>query len=164
MPRFTAIDRLHQAAHPPEPSAMVDGLEAAWVMIFNMGKPNEGVYIHEASVLAFECTDDANHYAQLLLEKGFDLAVPLLWSADQLTTFCHTAGFQVSVVPHGTLPMPPSNHYEPMNEFDQLGGTGHQGESAFESAQRRDAYTANKMWLEELFYQPDCDDDDCVLR
>jgi len=168
-PRFTAVDRPRppapqpQSTFVPEPPATVRGLEAVWVMIFNMGQPNEGVYIQETSVLAFECTDDANHYTQLLLEKGFDLAVPIRWSANQLTTFCQSAGFQISVVPRGTLPMPPSNHYEPMDDFNQP--RGHQGESMFESAQRRDAYNANKMWLEELFYQPDgCDDDDCVLR
>eukprot|EP00966_Prymnesium_polylepis_P327786 7383623-Prymnesium_polylepis.1 len=151
------------------PPAMVDGLMSAWVMIFNAGQPTEGVYTQMqdggSAVLAFECTDDANHYAQLLLERGFDLATPLHWSADRLTTFCRTSGLEVSIVPRGTVPMLPDNHFEPSNEVNQPGSTGQQGESMFESARRRDAYTANRKWLEDLFYQPnECGDDDCVLR
>ena len=151
------------------PPAMVNGLMSAWVMIFNAGQPTEGVYTQMqdggSAVLAFECTDDANHYAQLLLERGFDLATPLHWSADRLTTFCRTSGLEVSIVPRGTVPMLPDNHFEPSNEVDQPGSTGQQGESMFESARRRDAYTANRKWLEDLFYQPnECGDDDCVLR
>ena len=150
------------------PSATRDGLEAGWVMIFNAGQPNEGVYTHTSdegsAVLAFECTDDANDYAQLLLAKGFDLAVPLFWSADRLSTFCQAAGFEVSVVPRGTMPMQPSNQYDPMNDFNHLGGAGRKEESMFESAQRRDEHTSNQKWLENLFHQPDCGDDDCKLR
>ena len=49
--------------------------DQAWVLIFNAGQQNEGVYTLQgrtAYVLAFERTDDAERFAQLLQADGFD--------------------------------------------------------------------------------------------
>merc|ERR1712110_583064 len=118
-----AVNRLHWAAQS-QPS-MAYKLEAAWVLIFNVGQRDEGVYTQTqhnqgTSVLAFECTDDAHRFAQFLLSKDYYLATPIYWSAGRLTTFCRTAGFDVSMLTRGTVPMPPSKRHH--DTSDQLGG------------------------------------------
>jgi hypothetical protein len=102
----------------------MQGLETAWVITFNAGQHDEGVYTHShiehglTSVLAFECSDDADRFAQQLLTKGFDPSWPICWSADRLMTFCHTTGFEVSIVPKGTQPRPPSERRRgPLRRF-----------------------------------------------
>ena len=73
------------AAQPVYEAPMGSLYEPAWVLIFNEGQENEGVYTHSEqggsdSLLAFESLDDAQHFAQVLQSKGFDLATPLHWS------------------------------------------------------------------------------------
>lgn len=177
----SAAHRAHQRAqrfshHQQQPRGF-DGHpdEGFWVMIFNAGQHNEGVYTQtgteqtqgpeSGSVLAFEATDDAGRFAQdLHATGGFDLATPLFWSAAQLSQFCHTSGLGIWKVPRGTLPTLPSR------SSDQLGGTGersHPPERMYPGGgpPRRDPYTSYRLWLEELLLQPDtCGDDDCALR
>lgn len=143
----------------PTPEPMVQGREGGWVMLFNAGQPNEGIYssTHEqgSQVLAFECMEDANSFAQLLVTKNFDLATPQHWSAARLTQFCSQAGLEVSIVPHGTVPAPPTNTYE-----QQLGDP----ERKYGAAR---SYKVNEygQWLDKLFLIPNsCGDDDCILR
>mmetsp|Transcript_6669 Transcript_6669/g.11257 ORF Transcript_6669/g.11257 Transcript_6669/m.11257 type:complete len:280 (-) Transcript_6669:190-1029(-) len=177
---FSLQSQLSSAESKP---SMLHGLEAAWVIIFNAGQQNEGIYTHTqqdqgTSVLAFECTDDADRFGQQLLAKGFGLATPLSWSAGRLTKFCGMAGLEVSIVPRGTLPTPPSeiarpptthyrHHYDP---FYQLGGTGNDIDPKHtyqrSGTARRDPYITYRLWLEKLFpLSPDnCDDEDCHIR
>jgi hypothetical protein len=143
-----------------------------WIMCFNMGQPNEGVYTQAAKevnwVLAFECTDDAAQFAQELVAKGFDLATPDFWGADRLANFCRTTGIQVWEVPKGT--MPPS----PDNTFDQKRDTvNHASEpqpqrphNHFDNhLANRDPYVTYRLWLDQLLVMPDeCGDDDCTIR
>ena len=78
------------------------GAEAAWVLIFNKGRPDEGVYTLQgqqsrasAYVLAFEQTDDADSFTALLQAEGFDLATPLRWDLATLEAFCDARSFEV---------------------------------------------------------------------
>ena len=86
-------------------------VDSAWVLIFNVGQADEGVYTLQgratraaAYVLAFEQTDDAQRFAQLLEGEGFDLATPLCWDTEQLCAFCDAGEFEVSLVPQVRAP------------------------------------------------------------
>merc|ERR1719506_735509 len=97
------------------PPSVISG-EAAWVLIFNEGRQNEGVYTLQglsgsapASVLAFEHVEDADRFAHALhAEGGFDRPTALRWMAGQLATFCDDTGFALEFVPRGEMPIPPS--------------------------------------------------------
>ena len=151
--------------HAAAARAAADDGDGSWVVIFNAGLPNEGVFTTQnqgaaPTVLAFECMPDAERFGQLLLEQGFsDPSTPLFWSADRLTSFCRSSGFDVSMVARGMLPTPPSNTIErndPAPHMPYPGGG---------AARSRDDYLSYRMWLEDLFHIPnDCDDDDCIIR
>lgn len=64
-------------------------------------------------VLAFETTDEAMRFAELLAADGFDMAQPAEWRSEQLRAFCKMGKLDVGMVPGGTLLTPPSH-----NEFD----------------------------------------------
>ena len=100
---------------PPE--HVLAGLQAAYVLVFNPGQHDEGVYTLQGRaseahsyVLAFEATDDADRFAQLLQAEGFDLATPSIWDARQLTSFCSMGDFEVSLVPTGGMITPPAKN------------------------------------------------------
>jgi len=160
-----AINRPRSTTADSEPPPVAHKFEAAWVVIFNAGQRNEGVYTQvqdggEAAVVAFEFNDDAEEFARSLFSKGFDLGTPSFWSAGQMTSFCHASGFDVSVVPRGTLPEPPSNSGHP----DDIGNGSGPERSASNTA-RRDEYNEYRGWLDALFIlDPNCDEDDCIIR
>ena len=94
------------AAQCGMPERVLQDLEEAWVLIFNLGKQDEGVYTLQGRaaraasyVLSFERVDDADRFAALLQAEGFDLATPLKWQTDQLASFCTAGEFEVSLVP-----------------------------------------------------------------
>ena len=86
-----------------EPEDVLEGTSAAWVLIFNSGQQDEGVYtlqgrehgssryVPSSFVLAFESIDDADRFAQLLQADDFDLATPSRWDADHLASFCRVS-------------------------------------------------------------------------
>jgi hypothetical protein len=155
----------HARTHQPRPAS--DGRQGlsdgGWVMLFNAGQHNEGVYTqtqhetHVNSILAFEGPDDAHFFSKELIAKGFDLPTPVYWSEAGLASFCRTSGFQVSRVPRGTVPAPPDNAFE-------RGDTDERSDSERPYAARQDPYGSHRLWLEELLKQPGCDDDDCIVR
>ena len=66
------------------PHSALQGLDSAYVLIFNAGQQDEGVYTLQgraaqanAYVLAFELNDDAGRFAQLLQAEGFVSRRPL---------------------------------------------------------------------------------------
>merc|ERR1719499_105254 len=155
-----------RAAAEPVPvyePPMADLYEPAWVLIFNEGQDNEGVYTHSEqggsdSLLAFESLDDAQHFAQVLQSKGFDLATPLHWSGGRLTTICERAGLEMNLVPSGSLPTPPSERRQA--DFDELDNP----ERLSPDPVRQSQQEYYKHWLENLFsVNPDCGDDDCAV-
>jgi hypothetical protein len=142
--------------------------DSAWVLIFNPGRHDEGVYTlqgRRAYILAFERTDDAGRFAELLQAEGFDQPTPLCWGVHQLSSFCEMGEFEMSLVPQGSLITPPKKNEYDRDAFDRLkqvaqrGGTpemmGEQAQAGGEMATRLDAL---------LDFTPDnCDGDDCTL-
>ena len=118
-------------------------IKDAWVLIFNQGKKNEGVYTisksERSSILAFESVSDATRFAHVLAASNFHLASCVKWKALQISIFCELNNFNVTILPPGALFTPPDT-----NEFTL-------------SDDFRDR-------LELLFPQePDnCSDDDCT--
>jgi len=111
------------------PRNVLQGLSSAYVLIFNAGRQDEGVYTLQArvsqaraNVLAFELDDDAKRFAQLLCADGFDLATSTAWEAGTLDKFCTTGSFEISLVPKGTLIMPPAKNEYDKDAFDRLHG------------------------------------------
>jgi len=106
------------------------GVQALFVLIFNPGKSNEGVYTLQGKtspassyVLAFEQTDEAIRFADLLHAEGFDMPQPMEWRAETIRTFCERGEFEIGIVPRGALLTPPShNEYGRPREgnFDRL--------------------------------------------
>lgn len=113
------------AAKVGKPQQVMQGQREAYVLIFRPGAQDEGVYTLQGTprepasatsfVLAFERTDDATHFAQLLHAQGFDVATPLSWSSYDLVSFCDGAGYEVSLVPGGAQIEPPPKHAPPSN-------------------------------------------------
>lgn len=109
-----------------EPHRVLEGRKDAYVLIFNPGRHNEGVYTLQGPssramtgpstyVLAFEHTNDADRFARQLQAQGFDAATPLRWRAYELAAFCEGDGYQVSLVPAGTMIEPPPKFETPRN-------------------------------------------------
>lgn len=164
-----------------KPQSVMQDMDSAWVLIFNPGQVDEGVYTLQgrseqasAYVLAFERTDDADRFAQLLQAEGFDLATAMCWDAEQLQTFCDAGQFEVSLVPKGTLLTPPSKNEYDNDAFARIGADGADPEGTFSDMERRfpgdgsdmpDAFAMERQRLEALLPQQpdDCNDDDCTL-
>merc|ERR1719263_2767822 len=67
--------------------------QKSWVLIFNAGQEDEGLYTLQGQqrgtyVLAFENQDEAARFATLLQADGFDEPAPTAWQKDQLSEFC----------------------------------------------------------------------------
>jgi hypothetical protein len=161
-PPLVRPDPHHLMMPPP---TVIPGLEMAWVLVFNAGRPNEEAYTHmqpgEApAVLAFESTEDANAFVEQMLAEGFDPATPLCWGAGQLTRFSQATGLEVVIVPRGNLPPLPQT-------FDRSAPMGLEAPERhpWRGEPRPDPYTAYRMRLEAIFpRKPDnCSDDDCTL-
>jgi hypothetical protein len=103
----------------------------AYVIVFNRGQENEGVYTLEASaggpkgqLLTFENTEDANRFASLLQGEDFTVvgnrgrvsleAQPLMWDSRRIEHFCQGGDFEVALVPSGGMITPPEkNMWDP---------------------------------------------------
>lgn len=81
-------------------------LESGWVLLFNAGTIDEGVYTVQDDdtttfVLAFEDIEDATRFAQQLEAEEFDLPTVSNWDMDVLTEFCEADDFRIGWVPQG---------------------------------------------------------------
>jgi hypothetical protein len=103
----------------------------AYVLVFNRGTPNEGIYTLEGSaggsrgqLLTFENTEDANRFASQLEGTDFTVvgnesrvsleAQPLLWDSRRIAHFCQGGNFEVALVPSGGMITPPEkNMWDP---------------------------------------------------
>ena len=106
---------------------VLDDLRRVWVLIFNPGMPNEGVYTLQgrtkkssAYVLAFENNEDAERFAEQLQAEGFDLATPTCWESPQIEMFCEAGEFELSLVDGGTLITPPTKNEYDLDAFDRM--------------------------------------------
>jgi hypothetical protein len=171
-----------------EPERVLNGLGQAWVLIFNLGQHDEGVYTLQGRsaqpssyVLAFECTDEAVRFAQLLQAEGFDMATPSCWDVEHLSTFCKAGSFEVSLVPEGSLITPPTKNEYDTEAFERLDAgygavdTDAQNRAADERGggagpatkePKITGYSAERAALDRLFGKTDynCDtEDECDL-
>jgi hypothetical protein len=105
---------------------VLEGVRVSYVLIFNLGQPEEGVYTLQGRqsptsyVLAFEGPEEAARFAELLQAEGFDLAAPVEWATDRVTDFCTSMGFEIGFVPSGTLITPPENNSYDVEAYEQL--------------------------------------------
>ena len=93
--------------------------EGAYVLIFNRGQDDEGVYTVRGSdatctgmhVLAFENRAEASRYAVLLQEQGFDKLTATRWESEPLADFCWRADFGLGYVPPDAMLVPPQRNH-----------------------------------------------------
>lgn len=104
------------------PDEVMSGAEDAWVLIFNPGKTNEGVYTLQGralpSVLAFESMSDADRFSRALAAEQFHQPTPMKWRNDQLSQFCSAGQFELSVVPMGAEITPPTENSYDLDAFE----------------------------------------------
>lgn len=150
------------------PEAVLEQLSAVFVLIFNLGTIDEGVYTLQGTVeennanpyvLAFEQTDEAYRFAELLEAEGFDLPQPLEWGADRVSHFCDQNQFQLGVVPTGALLTPPEKNCYDVEAFDELKNS----QGSLETDMVRDRspvnYDETRQFLEGLFNEDPGGDD-----
>jgi len=95
--------------------------QAVYVVIFNEGTENEGVYTLQSQgdprkthLLTFENSGDADRFANLLQGQGLDqLGKPLMWESAKIVEYCEACQYAVTLVPVGTIFTPPQK-----NEMD----------------------------------------------
>mmetsp|Transcript_10397 Transcript_10397/g.21008 ORF Transcript_10397/g.21008 Transcript_10397/m.21008 type:complete len:214 (+) Transcript_10397:60-701(+) len=111
-------------------------VDSAWVLIFNAGEEDEGVYTlqgrdrlasgeemddcHSTYVLAFERSEEASRFSMLLQAQGFDMSTATEWGADQVSDFCAMAEFSLGFVPDDALLVPPQKNYFDVNAFEEI--------------------------------------------
>ena len=123
----------------------------AWVLIFNEGSANEGVYTLQGRstratsyVLAFEEHEEASRFGLLLQAQGFDEPAAVQWPSKHLSEFCEGAGFELGLVPHDTVLLPPSNNFYDNDAFSRL-----------ERSDAEQPLAAERAALERLLGLPD---------
>merc|ERR1712129_426764 len=115
--------------------------ERSWVLIFNAGEADEGVYTlqgrdtgdstrHGTYVLAFARQEEA---------AGFDMPTTTQRAAEQVSDFCAMAEFGLGFVPDDALLVPPQRNYFDVNAFEELSeGEGAWGADSAELRSRLD--------------------------
>jgi len=117
-------------------------VSSTYVLIFNEGQPDEGVYTLQGRqtptsyVLSFEASEEAARFADLLQAEGFDLAAPVEWRSDRIAEFCSCTGFELGFVPVGTLITPPENNSYDLDAYNQLAKETEKAEEKAEEAAR----------------------------
>jgi hypothetical protein len=99
-------------------AAVLSHAPAAYVVIFNKGTEDEGVYTLQSQVdprkqhlLTFENSGDADRFANLLQGQGLDqLGKPLMWEAAKIVEYCEACEYAVTLVPVGTVFTPPQTN------------------------------------------------------
>jgi hypothetical protein len=92
--------------------------QAVYVVIFNEGTENEGVYTLQSQgdprkthLLTFENSGDADRFANLLQGQGLDqLGKPLMWESAKIVEYCEACEYAVTLVPVGTVFTPPQTN------------------------------------------------------
>jgi len=99
-----------------------------YVLLFNAGTDNEGIHSLQANgrntVLMFEDKDDATRFGLML--EAQDFPTPDIEAFDQaeIEEFCDEAGFDLRLIPAGSLMVPPDNKVEatawnPDGDYDE---------------------------------------------
>ena len=93
-------------------------VEAPWVLIFNKGREDEGMYTLQGRetpekgsgtfVMAFERQEEASRFSMLLQAQGFGMPTATSWASEELSDFCASADFGLGFVPTGALLFSPT--------------------------------------------------------
>lgn len=160
------------AAKQGDPQHALYGLRDGWVLIFNQGQQDEGVYTLQGGmaradpyVLAFEAGEDAGRFAQMLQGQGLEGATPLRWGVDELHDFCVARRFAVSVVRKDCLIAPPKKNEFDVDAFNRVnGGMGDRFGESQGSFSQPDKFSHERAALEHMLEdEANCGDDDCLL-
>merc|ERR1719272_2005257 len=102
-------------------------VEAPWVLIFNKGREDEGMYTLQGRetpekgsgtfVMAFERQEEASRFSMLLQAQGFGMPTAAAWDAEELSDFCASADFGIGFVPTDALLFPPEDNYFDADAF-----------------------------------------------
>lgn len=137
---------------------VLSGRQNVWVLIFNQGQMDEGVYTLQGRhtpassyVLAFDQTDEACRFAQLLQAEGFDMPAPIQWRAEQIRQFCESGCFELGIVPTGALLTPPAHNEYDADAFDKLHQEVEGEDTSDEGAFTSDDIEAERKRLDRLF-------------
>ncbi|NEQ43717.1 MAG: DUF3110 domain-containing protein [Leptolyngbya sp. SIOISBB] len=87
-----------------------------YVLLFNAGTDNEGIHSLQANgrntVLMFEDEDDATRFGLMLEAQDFPTPDVEAFEQGEIEEFCEEAGFDLKLIPAGSLMMPPENTVE----------------------------------------------------
>lgn len=87
-----------------------------YVLLFNAGTDNEGIHSLQANgrntVLMFEDEDDATRFGLMLEAQDFPTPDVEVFEQSEIAEFCEEAGFDLKLIPAGSLMMPPDNTVE----------------------------------------------------
>jgi hypothetical protein len=147
------------------PDAVLGQAKAVYVVIFNEGTENEGVYTLQSSedpvrthLLTFEHTEDADRFASLLQGQGLsDLGKALMWDAAKATEYCNCCEYAVTLVPMGTIFTPPRNNsidedaFRVRRELMNLAEFGETGEQRGDQMLGLHTYQREREVFERLF-------------
>lgn len=87
-----------------------------YVLLFNAGTDNEGIHSLQANgrntVLMFEDEDDATRFGLMLEAQDFPTPDIEAFEQADIEEFCEEAGFDLRLIPAGSLMVPPENKVE----------------------------------------------------
>lgn len=95
-----------------------------FVLLFNAGTDQEGIHTLKMMdpelgernvVLMFEAEDDATRFSLMLEAQDFPIATVEAIDAAEVEGFCQDAGYECTLVPEGTLVVPPEANVEEMD-------------------------------------------------
>jgi hypothetical protein len=121
-----AIQRVQSG---PAEEVLPASAQAVYVVIFNEGTENEGVYTLQSKaepgknyLLTFDDKDDADRFAGFLEGEGMEgmdgsessaCGKPLMWDTQMIKEYCNSCAYAVTHVPVGVMFTPPrSNGYD----------------------------------------------------
>jgi len=109
-----------------EAHVLLEKKRSAFVLLFNPGQKDEGVYTLESKATAretclvvFEEGDAAERFSHLLTAEGFDQAHPAEWSTEQICYFCSNSQFGLSFVSAEALLLPPRHNVYDRKAFEE---------------------------------------------
>ena len=87
-----------------------------FVLLVNAGTDSEGIHTIQMGgrnkVLMFESEDDASRYALMLEAQDFPTPDIEAFEQAEIEEFCDEAGFDLRLIPAGSLMVPPDNKVE----------------------------------------------------
>merc|ERR1719420_1212632 len=100
------------------PDAVLSQANHVYVVLFNAGTENEGVYTLQSQddparthLLTFEYPEDADRFATMLGGQGFGMVgKPFQWDAVKTREYCNACEYAVTLVPKNTQFAPPQNN------------------------------------------------------